>query len=878
MLYTFGDYILDSARRELRRQGRPVPLEPKGYQVLLYLVQHRERLVTKDELLEQVWPEVYVIDTTVSRCLTLVRKAVGDSGTAQRVIKTRHGQGYRFVAPVEVQTETLPEALPVPASTPLPLDAVARQYCGACQQPNAVAAQFCTMCGAALEALCPYCGQPATPSATFCSQCGHRLEPPTATASTPEPPAPAAPSVAGTIEPLFPSAALPLSEGERKLVTVLSGSVSPAVSLLPGVDLEEQQGLLERLGALVRAAVQPYAGTLQHLGSDQFRVVFGAPQAQEDHAHQALRAALALRQRWAGFCRSELPIPETPVALGLGIHTGQVVVRTSGGTSLAQPLVGDVLLLADSLAHHAVAETLLVSAATAQLVSEAVCLEAGPSVPVPGQAAPLVAYRVTDRLGVSALGTGWEVRRLGPFVGRQGELAALHTHLTHVLAGHGQVVGLVGAHGMGKSRLLAEFRHSLAAHPVTYLAGPCQSYGGYTPYFPLLALLRQWWGILEGDSPTARTARVRDGLQKIGLRPDDWAPAVLQLLDGPAEPVPEPEPSPQALRAQTFATLHQIFVQGSQHQPLVVEVENLHWIDATSEEYLTALVERLGGLRLLLLVTYRPGYRPPWQAASITTQLALAPLTPADSQEVVRAVRRGAPLAPVVEAQIVATGQGNPFFLEELTRAVAEQDTDAPTLVVPDTIQAVLMARIDRLPAAAKRLLQTAAVIGREVPLSLLRAVVALPEDAMQQSLRHLQASELLYESRLAPEQVYTFTHSLTQEVAYQSLLRRTRQQLHAQIAQLLTTRFARTGGMPPELLASHYSAAGHHAQALPYWIEAGRHAIRRAASVEARAHLTHGLAALQTLPASPERTEHELTLQLLLSTTRVRRRRTIPL
>jgi DNA-binding winged helix-turn-helix (wHTH) protein/class 3 adenylate cyclase len=874
MLYAFGDYILDTARRELRRQGRPVPLESKGYQVLLYLVQHHERLVTKDELLEHVWPEVYVIDTTVSRCLTLIRKAVGDSGTAQRVIKTLHGQGYRFVAPVQVQDEPGPEALPAPP--PMHLETAEDRYCEACQQANPAATQCCVACGAAVEATRLHGGQQPPRSATFCPQCGHRLEPPASTPSAPASLAPAAPVVTASVESHEPSISLSFPEGEHKLVTVLSGSVSPALSLLPGIDLEEQQVLVERLAALVSQAMQPYAGTLQHLGGDRFRVVFGIPLAHEEHAHQALLTALALRQQWAGFCHSLSPALAMPVALGLGIYTGHVVVSASADAPGQAPtLVGDVLLLADHLARHAGAETLLMSAATARLLPEVVCLEAGP--PLPGPAAPLVTYRIADRLAMPALEMRGEARR-SPFVGRQEVLAALYTHMAHAIAGHGQVVGIVGAYGMGKSRLLEEFRHGLAGQPVTYLVGQCQSYGSTTPYGPLRSLLWQWWGITAADTPDTRTTRVREGLHQAGVLSDEWAPAVLQVLDGAAEMVAEMGRRPQAVRARTFTALHHLFMQSSQRQPLVVEVENLHWIDPTSEAYLTVLVERLRGGRLLLLVTYRPGYRPPWQTASIATQLALPPLTAADSRAVVRAVHHDIPLAPAVEAKIVATAQGNPFFLEELSRAVAAQHADAPTLVVPDTIQAALLARIDRLPPPTKRLLHTAAVIGREVPLSLLRAVVSLPDDALHQHLCHLQASELLYESRLAPERVYTFQPSLTQEVAYQSLLRRTRQQLHTRIAQLLATRFAATSGMPPALLASHYTAAGRADQAMPHWIQASRQAIRQAAHVEAREHLRRGLAALQTLPASPERAEQELTLQLLLGTTRSRRRRTIPL
>jgi predicted ATPase len=333
------------------------------------------------------------------------------------------------------------------------------------------------------------------------------------------------------------------------------------------------------------------------------------------------------------------------------------------------------------------------------------------------------------------------------------------------------------------------------------------------------------------------------------------APACLERLD------------PQARQARTFALLRHLVLHAAQQQPLVLVVENLHWSDATSAAWLTSLVERLAGAALLLLGTYRPGYQPPWGTHSAATQVALAPLQVRDSRTVVQAVLGAVALPEARLRAIVAHAGGNPFFLEELAwHAVGQDQPDTPG-AVPETVQAVLAARIDRLPPVAKRLLQVAAVIGIEVSFSLLQAIAEQPEDALQQSLAHLQAAELLSETRLVPEWVYTFKHALTQEVAYQSLLKSTRQQLHQRIAQMFVEHFADLAETQPELVAQHYTAAGLSERAIPYWQRAGQQALQRSASREAIDHLTNGLALLQTLPDTPERAQRELDMQLTLGT-----------
>jgi predicted ATPase len=306
-------------------------------------------------------------------------------------------------------------------------------------------------------------------------------------------------------------------------------------------------------------------------------------------------------------------------------------------------------------------------------------------------------------------------------------------------------------------------------------------------------------------------------------------------------------------------------VNSSRQRPLVLALEDLHWIDATSEEWLAALVEQVAGAPILILVTYRPGYRPSWLDKSYATQLALPRLTRRDSLGVVQAMLPAGRVPESLAQEILAKADGNPFFLEELARAVAEQGDSSLPRTVPDTIHAVLAARIDRLPAAEKRLLQAAAVIGKDVALSLLHSLALLPEEGLRRALRHLQAAEFCYETHLASDTVYTFKHALTGEVAYQSLSQGTRAQYHQLIARTVEGRFPAMAATQPEWLAHHYTAAGLPEQALPYWQQAGQHAIERSAYRESISHLRRGLQVLKMLPDTPERTLQELTLQTTL-------------
>lgn len=801
MVYVFGDYTLDTQCYELCRAGAPVKLRPKVFQVLTYLLTHHERVVAKHELCARLWPAQVASDETLDSCIALARRAVGDSARLQGVIRTQHGHGYRFVAPVEVRSQPPDDARPA-ALLVHPDPAVSLAH----DAPGVTAAL-----------------RPAPPYA-------HSLSP-------------------------------ALVHGEHKVVTILVGTFTQAAPSGSPLSPEIRHQAFHEVFTDILEEVQRYGGTLQSLLEASFLALFGAPVAQEDHAQRAVLAALSLRDRLR-------PAP-AGLTYTMGLHTGPVVLGGLGLESrLSYTSVGDTTEHAIWLAQQATPDTILVSAVTVQQVHEVVHLEpcSPASCPAPPGLEP--AYRLLGRRPrlLSLLTPGRRPR--SPWVGRALELTTLQALLTRMQAGQGQVVGIVGEPGMGKTRLLAEFWQRLGETRLTLLLGQCTSYGQAIPYGPIRDLLRHAWGLTEADSPTVITARVPQHLQSIDLEPAAEAPLLLPLLGVPHDPARQGEGSPQERRAQTFATLHQVLQHESQRQPVVVMVENLHWIDPTSQDYLAEVVEWLAGAPLLLVVTFRPGYRPPWMDKSYATQLTLPRLEAPDSRRVVQAVLHPAPVPEPLLQGLLAKAAGNPLFLEELAWTVREQGDPRASPDVPDTVRAVLASRIDRLPPAAKQVLWTAAVIGTEVPLPLLQTIAEVPEEALQRSLTHLQAAEFLYETRRFPDHTYTFKHALTHEVAYGSLLRERRRVLHVRLVEALEA-------LAPERLAAQVERLAHHAlrgavwaKAVTYCQQVGARAHDRAAFREAVAAFEQALQALAYLPESGDTGVLALDLRLALGYT----------
>jgi class 3 adenylate cyclase/DNA-binding winged helix-turn-helix (wHTH) protein/tetratricopeptide (TPR) repeat protein len=814
MRYVFDGYILDTQRYELSCSGKAIKLRPKVFEVLDYLIRHRERVVSKDELLEHLWPQQFIADGTLNACLMAVRKAIGDSGQTQRRVQTLHGRGYRFVAAVEEQEHQRPGGTTTTAEYTTQVAAVA------------VPAQE--------QAVLIVTSEPPPP--------GHGI------ASAP--PSPQEASV---------SAPLQILDQEHKQVTVLCGGLSEAAALATRLGAEAMHHYMQALLAHVQTTVEQYGGNMVQYGVDGFMALFGAPIAYEDHARRAVLAAHALQQA--------LPEPQhaARLALSIGVHTGPVVV----GSLAHEPhrlytAMGDTIHLATSLQHAAAAGDILMGSATYQLVQEEVRGELWETDTLGTLALPAWVYRVREVVRRRAGVPERRAHPRGPFVGRAHELAILHERLAQAERGQGQVVGITGEAGIGKSRLLAEFWHSVQGRQLTCLTGQCLPYSQMSPYLPVLTLLRRRCQITDADAPETIRTKVYAAVQEARIGSEEDIALLLQLLDIPVETGSSAHDSPNLHQAHIFALLRQMIIY-SRPQPMLLVVEDVHWIDASSEAWLATVVAGLAHQPLLLLVTYRPGYQPPWLGQSYATQLALPYLPTDESLRVVQAALPSAAVPDHVQQAIVTKAAGNPFFLEELTWSVLEHgDTNNP-LGIPDTIQGVLAARIDRLPPAAKRLLQLAAVIGTEVMYPLLGALAGVPEDMLLQQLHRLQTAELLSEVSSHPAGVYAFTHALLQDVAYQSLLTRTRQADHQRVARIIEMHFPEQADSQPVLLAHHYTEAGLYPEAIEYWCRAGAHACQRGAHQEALAHLKRGLALLEGMPESDARQHLELELNITL-------------
>jgi tetratricopeptide (TPR) repeat protein len=613
----------------------------------------------------------------------------------------------------------------------------------------------------------------------------------------------------------------------------------------------------------IRDKVHGFGGMLVEHTATRLAWVFGVPQTLEQLPQRAVHSALAIRRMVVDASTPDLPPCPT---MRLAVHLGAVQVDHQAADPLAQVrAVGETLTLPVGLLGQAESGEIVVSPEVGRLVDGWVALEERPLQLGATESARVGGYAV---VGVNPGREAWAGRlrpSRSPFVGRQRELLLLEALLEQVKAGRGQVVSLVGAPGMGKSRLLDAFRQRLAGQSISYVAGQCLAYGSMTPYLPVLDLLRDYSGIAAEDSLEKQTSQLRASLQQARLDPDPSLPLLLDLLGLPVAADELGHLSPEARKARTFETIRQVFLASGPHHPLVLAVEDLHWIDPTSEALLASLGDSLAGAAILLLATVRPGYHPRWMDKSYATQIALHPLEPDESRQVVRHVVRDTTLTPVLEQQLLARAEGNPFFLEELAHTVRGQREGAPALAVPDTIQAVLAARVDRLPPAERQLLQAASVLGKDIAVPLLQAIAERSEATLQQELAHLQAAEFLYETRLFPEQAYTFKHALTHEVAYASLPHERRRALHARIVGALEA-------LAGERIAEQVERLAHHAlrgevwdKAVAYGRQAGEKAVTRSAYREAVVAFEQALRALSQLPETRDTREQAIDLRLAL-------------
>jgi class 3 adenylate cyclase/predicted ATPase/DNA-binding winged helix-turn-helix (wHTH) protein len=826
MMYRFHDYSLNPASRELWHGAQRLALEPKVLQVLLYLLEHRDRVVPKDELLAQCWPETYVSESALMRCLARLRKAVPAPPAAPPVIETRHRQGYRFVAAVTV-----------------------------CSQPSF-----------------PALGDPAPPGRPGLQAATHP-EPQV----LPEPSVPSAPLCSAPLS--APAPARPAASGgaERRQLTVLCCDVVDSTTLAGQLDPEDFCDVMERYHAACTAVIQRYGGHVAQYLGDRLLAYFGWPQAHEDAARRAVYAALVLVTAIRDLGTGLLQDYGHCLAIRMGLHTGLVVVGGGAGDPLySQLAIGATPHLATKIQGLAAPETVVISAATHALVQGFFVCEPLGDYALPGLPAPSALYHVR---GVSGARGRLDIamsQQLTPFVGREAELAVLRERLAHLRQGLGQVVLLQGDAGMGKSRLVQQVKTALVAEGFTCIEYWGSPYAQHTALHPVVEWLQ---GCLHGDDASEPTplARLEALVQQAGLDLPEHLPrlAALVSLDLHEARYQALQLTPQRLRQRTLETLVALVIGLAVQQPVCVLVEDLHWLDPTTLEWLDLLMAQGPTAPLFTLLTCRPSFVSPWGGRTHLTPLTIPRLTPQQVTQMVEWLG-GDRLSAAHVQHIVALTDGVPLFVEEVTRFVlaaqrlqghpshGASGNTAPETAIPATLRDALMARLDQL-GPAKGTAQLGAVIGREFSYTLLQAVTPLDADRLYQDLQQLVETELLYQRGAGASATYLFKHTLIQEAAYASLLRRTQQQYHRHIAQVLESQLPETMATHPEVLARHYTAAALPAQALSYWQQAAQRASERSAHVEVIAFLEHGRAALACLPAAAARDKHELELHLAL-------------
>src|SRR2546427_166581 len=605
--------------------------------------------------------------------------------------------------------------------------------------------------------------------------------------------------------------------GERKQVTVLFADIKDSTELIRDLDPEAAQQLLDPVIHHMMEAVHRFEGTVNQVLGDGIMALFGAPIAHEDHALRACYAALAMQATMRAYTEEVRRTRGLELRMRVGLNSGEVVVRAIGNDlHMDYSAVGETTHLAARMEQLATPGSSRLTTATLHLVEGLVQATALGPVPVKGLDEPVEVFELVGASPLRRRLQAAAARGLTPCVGRQQELEALHQALARVKAGQGQVVALVGEAGVGKSRLVYEFVHAHSTQGWRVLESASVSYGKATPYFPVIDLLKRYAQVEEHDDPRTIRAKVTGHVLTLDESLHDTLPALLALLEALPHDSPFHTLEPPQRRYRTLTALKQVVLRESQVQPLVLVFEDLHWIDLETQALLDGLVESLPTTRLLLLVNYRPEYQHGWENKTYYTHLRLDPLPPGSANEFLQVLLGDDPsLAPLTQLLIART-EGNPFFLEESVRTLVETGVlvgepgayrlarPLEDLQVPATVHAVLAARIDRLPPEEKRLLQTAAVIGTEVPLPLLQAIADVPEAALHRGLAHLQAVEFLYETRLFPEPEYTFKHALTHEVAYGSLLLERRRGLHARLVEGLQALTPARGAEQGDRLAHH--------------------------------------------------------------------------
>ncbi len=764
--------------------------------------------------------------------------------------------------------------------------------CTKCAFENPEGMKFCVKCATPLSPSCPQCGFQNPVGSAFCGQCATSLTEsiPLTKSAPPDKRLDEQEDKDAQVKKMAPKRKEP--EAERRQLTVMFCDIIGSSTLSEQLDPEDLRDLMKYYQGVCAEVIRRHDGYIAKYLGDGVLVYFGYPMAHEDDAQRAVRAGLEIAEVM-GFDDGSLSASSDMHGLSvqnnrlqhklrvrIGIHTGLVVVGEMGAGDVRErtAVVGETPNIAARLQELAEPNSVVVSSRTHRLIRGFFEFrKLGPRT-LKGFSQPMEAYLVLRESGVQNRFDVAITKGLTPLVGREWEVKLLSERWERVKEGEGQVAFLLGEAGIGKSRLLQALKESIAEESHTRIESRCSPYHQNSSLYPVIDNLQRLLEFSNEDSPQEKINKLESVLEQYGFTLEDNLPLFASLL---SLPLPESYPSlaltPQRQKQKTLEALLGWLLREAEKQPVLRIVEDLHWADPSTLDYLSLLITHIPAAPIFALFTFRPDFIPPWTLRSRLTQITLNRLSRKQVELIVEREAGGKALPAQVVQQIVEKTDGVPLFIEELTKMVLEsgllREQEAyfeltgplPPLAIPATLQDSLMARLDRL-APVKEVAQLGAAVGREFTYELLHAVLPLDEETLRGELSKLVEAELLFQRGIPPQARYFFKHALIQEAAYQSLLKSKRRQYHQKIAQVLEERFGDIRETQPEFLAHHYTEAGLSGQAIAYWHRAGQRAIERSANLESISHLTKGMELLKALPDTPERIQQELALRITLS------------
>ena len=740
--------------------------------------------------------------------------------------------------------------------------------CPQCQFANPEGAKFCNECGSKLELVCPQCSQVNPPGSKFCNECGCNL---TGKSAATVPPV----SAELSETPPATLASVSIGEGERRRATVVFSDLSGYTAMSEKLDPEEVETIMSRIKKEAVRIIESHDGIVNQFVGDEVLALFGIPTAHEDDPVRAVRAARELHE----LVRNNSPEVEQRIGSRLrmhsGISTGLVVTHLRDIRDGSYGITGDTVNVGARLASQSESDEILISPETHRLVNAFFRTEALEEVRVRGRTQPTIPYRVTGESAVQTRFEAAQQKGFTAFTGRQQELAALNACLDKAIRGSGQFVSILGEAGVGKSRLVYEFRHSLDRNKITVLQGRCQAYGASTPYFPHINALKRGLNLRDEDTPAQLHEKVVANILAIDASLEKYLPIFLHLLSIPSEP----HPLPKHLHSQELAdAIHEAlaacFILNSKKQPMVLFFEDWHWADEASDAALKHLVSITASHALMLLVIYRPEYAASWANWSHHSPINLKALDTHSSEDIVKSVWGVEHLPAGIALKIHQRTGGNPFFTEEISNALLEEKmvkikdgeailSQAPEhLDLPDTVQSVIRARLDRLDRFSRESLRLASVIGREFARRLLEQI-STSKGKLSQALEELKVLEMIQQIRVIPEAEYMFKHVITQEVTYETLLHQKRKELHGLVGLAIEELYHDRIEEQVGLLYRHFNLAEDWPKAAEYGRRAANRAYRLGQFHEATVMYDNARSCLEHLPDDLPR--QKILLDLLL-------------